>query len=251
MIFVLGLCLLFSTFGYLMLLWKLWLIDGTMDAGFAILLGGGGLILLGMGITTASIPLLWLLVALMGGGSILYIKLDDHYEKSSARRRLLVDIRKLKLLLQLNQADWRAWRDLGTKYMKLEMYDEAIVALKNGIRLDPPDVMKLRQSLNDALDLGKAGKMSEVTVCPNCKLETPRNSKVCVNCGESMRFNFVTFISSPDVYGDFIKYIVLGLCGAGIMVLILSQLSIEIKAVIAMATVVVCAYLIWRSIENV
>ena len=251
MIFILGICLLFSAFGFLMLLWKLWLIDGTMDAGTAILLGGGGMILTGMFIRNLSIPLLWLMVALMGGGSIAYVKLDDHYESTSARRRHLDDINKLKLRLQLNNDDWRAWRDLGEKYAKLEMYDLAVMAYKNGIRLDPPEVMKLRQSLNDVLDLGKAGKMSDVSICPNCQQETPRKSKTCVHCGAPMHFELAKFISTPDVYGDIIRYVVLGIGGAGIAFLVLSQFSLEIKAVVAMATVMVCAFLIWRSIESV
>ena len=234
-----------------MLLWKLWLIDGTMDAAIAILLGGGALILTGMGIRNASIPLLWLMVFLMGGGSILYVALDDHYEKTSIRRRHLEDIKKMQQRVEFNAADWLSYRELGKLYAQLEMYDEAIEAYKNAIRLDPPDVMKIRQSLNDALDLRKAGKMSEVSICPNCKLETPRHSKICINCGAPMRFEFMKFISSPDVYGDIIRYVVLGIAGVGILILLLSQFSLEVKAVIAMATVIVCAFLIWRSIESV
>lgn len=234
-----------------MLLWKLWLIDGTMDAAVAILLGGGALILTGMGMKNASIPLLWLMVILMGGGSILYVALDGYYEKTSIRRRHLDDVRKMQQRIEFNSADWLAYRELGKLYAHLEMYDQAVDAYKNAIRLDPPDVMKIRQSLNDALDLRKAGKMSEVSICPNCQLETPRSSKVCVNCGAPMRFEFIKFISSPDVYGDIIRYVVLGICGVGILILVLSQFSLEIKACIAMATVIVCAFLIWRSIDSV
>jgi len=251
MIFILGTCLLLSAFGYLMLLWKLWLIDGTMEAPVAILLGMGAMIFVGMGIRNASFPLLWLMVAIMGGGSLLYVTLDNHYEQTSARRRHLDDIRRLKGRVEFNAADWRAWRDLAKEYSHLEMYDQAIEAYKNAIRLDPPDVMKLRRMLNDALDMRKAGKMSDVSICPNCKSETPRASKICINCGAPMRFEFMKFISTPDVYGDIIRYIVLSLAGVGILVLVLSQFSIEVKAVIAMATVIVCAFLIWRSIENV
>lgn len=251
MIFFLGICLLFTTFGYLMLLWRLWLIDGTMDAGFAILLGGGAMMIVGYGIRNVSIPLLWIMAGLMGGGSILYNALDNHYEHTSMRRRYLDDIRKLKGRLQFNTSDWRAWRDLGKAYAQLEMYNDAIEAYKNAIRLDPPDAMQLRESLNKTLDLHKAGKMSDVSICPNCNEETPRASKACIHCGAPMRFEFVKFISTPDVYGDMIRYIVLGLCGAAILALIFSQFSLEVKAVIAMATVAVCAFLIWRSIESV
>lgn len=251
MIFILGIFLLLSSFGYLMLLWKLWLIDGTMDAPVAILLGMGALIFVGMGIRQASIPLLWLMVVLMGGGSLLFITLDDYYEKNSRRQRLLDDIKKLQLRTELNAADWRAWRDLGAACMQLELFDQAIDAYKNAIRLDPPDVMKIRKSLNDALDSRTAGKMSDVSICPNCNAETPRNSKVCVHCGQPMHFEFVKFISTPDVYGDIIRYVILSLAGVTILVLVLSQFSLEVKAVIAMATVIVCAFLIWRSIENV
>ena len=251
MIFLLGICLLFSAFGYLMLLWKLWLVDGTMDAAIAILLGGGALILTGMGIKNVAFPFLWLMVGLMGGGSILYVTLDNYYEKTSIRRRHLDDVRKMQQRIEFNAADWLAYRELGKLYAQLEMYDKAIEAYKNAIRLDPPDVMKIRQSLNDTLDMRKAGKMSDISICPNCKLETPRDSKVCVNCGAPMRFEFIKFISSPDVYGDIIRYVVLGICGAGILVLLLSQFSLEVKAVIAMATVIVCAFLIWRSIDSV
>ena len=222
-----------------------------MDAPVAMLLGLGALIFVGMGIRNASIPLLWFMTLLMGGGSILYVTLDNHYEQTSAQRRHLEDIRKLKGRLEFNSADWRAWRDLGKKYMQLEMFDQAIEAYKDAIRLDPPDVMKLRRDLNDALDQRKLGKMSEVSICPNCNQETPSNSKVCVNCGAPMRFEFVKFISSPDVYGDIIRYVVLGLAGVGILMLVLSQFSLEVKACIAMATVMVCAFLIWRSIESV
>lgn len=251
MIFILGICLLLSAFGYLMLLWKLWLIDGTMEAPIAVLLGMGALIFVGMGIRNVNIPLLWFMVLLMGGGSLLYISLDNHYEQTSARRRHLDDIRKLKGRLEFNTADWRAWRDLAKEYMQLEMYDQAVEAYKNAIRLDPPEAMKLRRNLNDALDLRKAGKMSDVSICPNCNQETPRSSKVCINCGAPMRFEFVKFISSPDVYGDIIRYVVLSLAAVAILVLVLSQFSLEVKACIAMATVIVCAFLIWRSIENV
>lgn len=251
MIFILGICLLLSAFGFLMLLWKLWLVDGTMDAAIAVLLGMGAMILVGMGIRNASIPLLWLMVVLMGGGSLLFITLDDYYEKTSARRRHLDDIKRLKLKLEFNADDWRTWRDLGAIYMQLEMYDQAIGAYKNAIRLEPADVMKLRRTLNDALDLHKMGKMSDVSICPNCKEETPRRSKVCVHCGAPMRFDFVKFISTPDVYGDIIRYVILSLAAVTILVLVLPQFSLEVKAVIAMATVIVCAFLIWRSIENV
>lgn len=234
-----------------MLLWRLWLIDGTMDAGIAMLLGGSAMLIVGYGIRNVSIPLLWIMAVLMGGGSILYSALDDHYERTSMRRRYLDDIRRLKQQLELNTDDWRAWRDLGKAYAQLEMYNDAVEAYKNAIRLDPPDVIKLRFSLNKTLDMRKAGKMSDVSICPNCKEETPRGSKVCIHCGASMRFEFVKFISTPDVYGDMIRYIVLGLSGAAILTLIFSQFSLEVKAVIAMATVAVCAFLIWRSIESV
>ena len=72
-----------------------------------------------------------------------------------------------------------------------------------------------------------------------------------MNCGEPMHFEFVKFISTPDVYGDVIRYVVLGICGAGILFLVLSEVSLEIKAVIATATFIVCAFLIWRSIDSV
>ncbi|MEO6908378.1 MAG: tetratricopeptide repeat protein [Abditibacteriaceae bacterium] len=251
MIFLLGICLLFASFGYLMLLWRLWLVDGTMDAGIAILLGGGAMLVVGYGIRNISFPLLWIMAALMGGGSILYIALDDYYERTSMRRRYLDDIRKLKQQLQFNTADWHAWRDLGKAYAQLEMYTNAVEAYKNAISLDPPDGRKLRLSLNDALDMRKAGKMSDVSICPNCKEETPRGSKACINCGTTMRFEFVKFISTPDAYGNVIRYIVLGISGAAILALIFSQFSLEVKAIIAMATVIVCAFLIWRSVENV
>lgn len=234
-----------------MLLWRLWLIDGTMDAGIAILMGGGALLFLGYSIRITSIPLMWMMVGLMGGGSILYVVLDNHYEQTSIRRRYLDDVRKMKQRVLYNTGDWLAYRELGKLYAQLEMYNEAVEAYKNAIRLDPPNVMKIRQSLNETLAMRKAGKMSDINICPHCKLETPRDSKVCINCGAPMRFEFIKFISTPDVYGDIIRYIVLSLTGVAILVLVMSQFSLEVKAVIAMATVIVCAFLIWRSIESV
>ena len=136
MLFILGIFLFFATSGFLMLLWKLWLVDGTMDAAVAILLGGGALVLVGMGIRHSSMMTLWIMAILMAGGSICFVALDDYYERTSARRRHLEDIEKFKQRLQFNSADWRSWRDLGGEYMKIEMYSEAVEAYKNAIRLD-------------------------------------------------------------------------------------------------------------------
>jgi len=250
MIYLLGICLLLTSFGYFMLLWRLWLIDGVLDTPFLILFGGGAFIFIGIGIRHASIPLLWLAVFLMGGGSILYNVLDDHYEKNSIKDRYRDDVAKYKRRIEFNAADWMAMRELAKAYMKLEMYDEAIQTYKDAIRLDPPEVTRLRQGLNDALDLRKAGKLSDISICPHCRLETPISSKVCVHCGQPMRFEFWKFISSPEVYGDIVRYVVLALAALAVLVLLLSQLSIEVKAVLAMSCVIVGGFLLWRSIDN-
>ena len=61
--------------------------------------------------------------------------------------------------------------------MKLKMYHQAVEAYKNAIHLDPPDTMKIRQSLNDALDLRKVGKMSEVSISPTANWKRRANPK--------------------------------------------------------------------------
>lgn len=250
MIYLLGFCLFLSACGYFLLLWKLWLVDGTLDTPLLILFGGGGLALVAIGIKNASIPLLWVTVVLLGGGSILYNVLEDYFEKTSNRRSRLETIAKLKQRVAFNAADWISWRDLAKLYMQLEMFEEAIAAYKNAIRENPPEVMKLRQSLNEALNEKHVGKMSDLDICPHCQEETPRKSKTCIHCGKSTNFEFWSWISSPEVYGDVVLYIILALAALAITVVLFTHLTLEVKAVIAMAAVAVCGFLIWRSIEN-
>lgn len=250
MLFLLIICLLLSVVGYFGLLGRLWLVEGTMDTSALILLGGGALMLIAYGIKHASIPILWLSIILMGGGSIFYDVLNNYYERSSLRDQRLEDAAKFERRVEFNTADWMAYRDMAKIYMQLEMYDKAIEAYKNAIRQDPPEVNKLRRELNKALDSHRVGKMSESLLCPNCRLETPRSSKVCIHCGEPTHFNFESWLSSPDVSDGIIRYIVLGLAAATILTLVLAPLSLEEKAVLAISCVLVCGFLVWRSIDN-
>ena len=251
MIYALGICLFFSTFGYIMFIWKLWLIDEVMDSATVILLGGSPLLLVGIGIRHYSVPLLWWMVVLMSGGSLAYTAMEEYYERASIREQQLHDLQRLKIKVQFNSDDEKAWRDLATLYMRLEKYDLAIDAYKNAIKQEPYDVADLRFHLNVALNQRKSGRMRDIRVCPHCKQATPRRSEVCIHCGTSIHFDFWKYISKPEVYNDIVRYVVLILASVAIVVLVLSEFPLQVKAVIAMTAVIVCAFLIWRSIDSV
>src|SRR5690606_32001336 len=94
------------------------------------------------------------------------------------------------------------------------------------------------------------GKMTEMTICPNCQQETPARRSKCRHCGTTINFDLNKWLADPKVYGEVVRYIVIGLAILALLVALLPTLAIEIKIGVALLCVAVALMLMWRNTQT-
>jgi cytochrome c-type biogenesis protein CcmH len=128
-------------------------IKGGEPLGLPVLAGiGGAMIVVALG-----------LYGLQGSPSLPDQPLQARLQQKPENQRIDELIARAERQLQKNPSDGRGWAIMAPIYLRHSMYDKAVVAFRNAIRLLGPDGARLT-GLSDALVFANQGVVSDETV---------------------------------------------------------------------------------------
>lgn len=248
-----------------MALVKAWLIDQTLDIGFALAMMLVVCMATGAVMKTQNTTLLVAWSFALVVGCALLQPLGERANRRALKRMNNEDIDKYKRALEFDPNNASAHRFLGDIYFKEERYDEAIAAYKAAIKLDPHDVSALRRKLNYVLDVRQQAQpastasagtpitqtatiQGDVTMCPACRMDTPSAGKTCVHCGEQINMNFIEWLMQPENFRDVMRQSTLAMLVAVVLLTVFTALPILVKVCVLCATAMVGAYYFLRNI---
>lgn len=240
-IFFLG---LLAISGAILTLLRVWLVDGTMETGTA--LGVLGLLLfLSAAAAKSGSPMVMAVWIVLLVAAIAFLPaLAERSEKSELFRMHEEDIDKYRRALKNNPQNYAAWREMAEIYMRMNRYDEAIAAFKEAIRLDPPDVQKMRRRLNLALEYKSGMPNAPTVICDNCGEETPKG-KICIHCGEPLELTFLDYLLLHENWSAVARPVIVLLCGLSATMALLSKMPSDTKAATVTASVAIGGYVAW------
>ena len=169
---------------------------------------------------------------------------------SEAKRQTEADIAKYQQAIGFNPENSGAHAMLGETYYKAGRYDEAIHEFRTAINLSPhgPHSTKWKSNLRKALELQAGAKPYEFSVCHRCQADMPVDAKACSRCGTRLRMGFVEWLVQPEILKDVGRQTAVATSIAVILLTIFSSLSLEWKACVMCATVIVGGYYTLRGI---
>jgi len=246
---------------------KLWLIDQTLDVGFAIALLFVVFLATG-GVMMTKQPILligWSFFVVIG--CMLLEPLGEKANKRGLARLAEEDIEKYKRTLEFDPNNSAAHRLLAEIYYKQDRYDEAIDEYKAAIKLNPHDVQALRRKLNYVLELREEKRGAKapvptapptngtqafprnvaITMCPACRRDTPSEGKTCVHCGAHINLNFGEWLLRPENHRDIIRQTAIAMLVAMILLTVFTALPLEVKGVVIIASLIVAAFYFLKS----
>jgi hypothetical protein len=235
--------------GGVLTIMRYWLVEGTLDGTLAIFVLGGLLVLTAAALKTASPLLIFLWILVVIGGILLVPLIAAQSEKGALNKLLEEDVAKYRRAVEVNPQFAAAWRELAEVYMRMNRYDQAIAAYKEAIRLDPPDVQKIRRRLNAALEYRAGVLTAQTIVCEHCGQETPK-AKACLYCGSALELTFLDWILQRDNLWDILRPTVVMTAGAIITLTVFLALPMMIKVVVIAIGAVVAAYFVWRIVQE-
>jgi tetratricopeptide (TPR) repeat protein len=228
---------------------RFWLVEGTLDGALALIFLGGILAGTVLSIRSASPLLIRLWILVLVAGTIGVPALAARNDERVLRRMQQEEMEKYFRALEVNPQNWMAWRAIGEAYMKMNRYDDAVAAYKEAIRLNPPEVEKLRRRLNAALEY-RAGLPRVTTVlCPQCGQEAPK-AKICLHCGAELELNFLDWLTQRDSLAATARPAAAMTAGACATFAVFSDLPLPFKVVAIVAAATVGGYFVWRIAQN-
>ena len=228
---------------------RFWLVEGMLDGTIAVCALGGLLLGSAFVLKTAS-PLLiavWLVFVI--AATIGIPALAARGEKSALFQMHEEDIAKYRRALEVNPRNSAAWREIGEVYMKMNRYDDALEAYKEAIKINPPDVQKIRRRLNQALEYRAGLPNAQTVICDECKEETPK-AKTCLHCGAPIETNLLEWLFARENIRDILKPTVIIVAGIIATFAVFSTLPLEVKVVLIIASMIVGGFLLWRTVED-
>ncbi|MDF2441451.1 MAG: hypothetical protein JWN98_2435 [Abditibacteriota bacterium] len=169
---------------------------------------------------------------------------------SEAKRHIEAEIAKYQCAIGVNPENSSAHAMLGETYYKAGRYDEAIHEFRTAINLSPhgPHSTKWKSNLRKALELQAGAKPYDFAVCDRCRADVPTDARACPRCGTRLRMGFVEWLLQPEVLKDVGRQTAVATSIAIILLVVFSSLSLEWKACVMCATVIVGGYYALRGI---
>jgi tetratricopeptide (TPR) repeat protein len=229
---------------------RYWLVEGTLDGAIALVLLGFLLFFTTVAIKSAS-PLLvalWILVVI--GSTIGIPFLASRSEKSALFRMHEEDIAKYRRSIEHNPQNYLAWREMAEIYMRMNRYDDAIAAYKEAIKLNPPDVQKIRRRLNAALEYRAGMPSTDTVICDACHHETPK-AKLCLHCGAPLELTLLDWVLQRENLREILRPALTIAAGAVATSTLFLAIPLDVKVVVVGASTLVAAYLVWRIVQEI
>lgn len=226
---------------------RYWLVEGTLDGAVATIITGCMLFFTAVAIETASPALMGLWIFTVIAATIAVPALAARNEKNALLKLQEEDVARYRRSIKNNPQNYLAWQEMGEVYMRMNRYEEAIAAFKEAIKLNPPDVEKIRRRLNAALEYRAGILTAETTVCDACHKETPK-AKVCVHCGLALELNFLDWLLQRDTLLRIVRPALAVTAGVVATAIAFSSFPVAIKVAIVALCTVVAIILIWRII---
>lgn len=169
---------------------------------------------------------------------------------SEQKRQTEEAIAKYQHAINFNPENSGAHAMLAETYFEAGRYDEAIHEFRTAIGLSPhgPHATKWKTSLRKALEAQAGFDRHDFTVCHRCQADMPTNAKACSRCGTRLRMGFMEWLCQPEVLKDVGRQTAVATSIAVILLTIFSSLSLEWKACVMCATVIVGGYYALRGI---
>ncbi len=226
---------------------RAWLVDGTVEAHFAVL--GIGLVLGMIGVTWAAQGTEWMLlcVALLMGGCIALPLLGARGNTVAMRRMKDQDLAKYRNAIAVDPNNASAHAFLADALMESKQYGEAVAEYETAVALSPRNETwhrKLKRALQE-----QAGQkiQTRLLVCSRCGKESATSAQSCARCGETLQMGFGRWLLQPDVGKDFARTAVPSICAALGLLAVFSALPLEWKGCVLCACAIVGAYYALRS----
>lgn len=229
------------------------IVDQSLDTGVALV--GILTVFVCLGLAWRLQGTIWMfviLIALLGGCMVL-----PYLGAAGTRREMHAmdneDIAKYQAALQHDPNNASACGFLGDAYFKQGRYELAIPAYEKAIRLRPGTEQSVRwqRRLQDAQQAkgGVSGHSQlNFAVCHGCQRDVPAQAMVCPRCGTTLQMGMLQWLAKPEIYRDVMRATVGAMLFLIILTAVLSALPLEVKACVAMATVIVGAYYFLRGI---
>jgi tetratricopeptide (TPR) repeat protein len=236
--------------GGVLTIMRYWLVEGTLDGTVALGALGGLLALTAAAVKTASPALIFIWIAVVIGGTLLVPFIASQSEKGALNQLHEADLAKYRRAVEANPQFAAAWREMAEVYMRLNRYDDAIAAYKEAIRLNPPDVQKLRRRLNAALEYRAGMPRAATMTCDQCGQETPK-AKRCLHCGAPLELTFLDWILQRENLMEILRPTAVITAGAVATLAVFAALPIAVKAIVIAIAAIVGALLLWRIVQDI
>lgn len=130
---------------------------------------------------------------------------------------------------------------LAEKLVEAGRREEAIHEFRTAIGLSPhsPQTVQWKTHLRKTLETQAGRDTFNFTVCDNCEADMPVGTRVCTRCGNVMRMGFLEWVAKPENYRSIARQAAVPICIAIILFTVFSALSLEWKACVICACVIV------------
>lgn len=226
---------------------RAWLVDGTLEAHFAV--GAIGLVLSMVGVTWAAQGTGWMLlcVALLAVGCIAMPLVGARLNTNSLRRLKNDDLAKYRNAIAIDANNASAHAFLADALMESKQYGEAIAEYETAIALNPRAEAWQRKLQRAVQEQAGQKVQTRLLVCPRCGAESATSAKSCARCGEALQMGFARWLTQPGVGKDVARAAVPSVCIALGLLAVFSALPLEWKACVLCACTIVGAYYALRS----
>jgi tetratricopeptide (TPR) repeat protein len=239
-----------AVMGAALTIMRYWLAEGALDTAPAIGLLGGLLALTAAALKTASPLLISILIVVVIAGTVLIPLFAARGEQRDLKRLREQELARYRSVVEANPQFAPAWREMAEIYMRLSRYDDAIMAYKEAIRLNPPDVQKIRRRLNAALEY-RAGMPHVATLrCDQCGQQTPKAMR-CMHCGALLELEFLDWLLQRENLRGVLRPVWALTVGAGTTFVIFMPLSVAFKVVVVAVLALIGAWLLWRIVQDI
>jgi ribosomal protein L40E len=160
------------------------------------------------------------------------------------------DIAKYRQAIEFDANNASAHAMLAETYLQAGQREAAIHEFRTAIGLSPhgPHTAKWKSRLRTTLETEAGVNRFDFTVCHHCEADMPTGTKRCTRCGTPLRMNFFEWLAQPAVYKDVGRQTAIVTSIVIILLTVFSSLSLEWKACVLCATVIVGAYYFLRGV---
>jgi tetratricopeptide (TPR) repeat protein len=220
---------------------KAWLVDGTLEGGFAL---GAILILMilfGLTWTSQGSGMMLLFLFLLLTASFGLPILGSRWEKKAQKQLDDGDIQKFRAAIERDPKNASAYAFLGDALIKRGSYVAAQAQYEKAVEL-APQAEAWQRKLRDVRmqverqTLGTSGPSMRVLVCTNCRADNDAALSRCARCNTPLPGTAQEFLENRDQQKEILKASsAAGLMAAGCMA-VFTSLPLEWKGCVLMAS---------------